>query len=210
MTHRASWSVGRGALLSFLAGVSCTGAVAAQSSTRIELRVEPAVDLYYHARALASDREAKVPAPYQGAVDALPALAEQNLGAWHGRDRAAFYAERRIGTHMLWLAEADELAPGGESFADLVERVAPAIDRLNVEHRGRDIVAVAHGGTIRAAVGVALGLAPQASLAFSTANCSLTRLDHLATNAGGGLWRVVAVNRLLRPRAADSIAPGAL
>ena len=64
------------------------------------------------------------------------------------------------------------------------------------EHRGRDIVAVTHGGTIRAALGLALGLAPQAALAFATENCSLTRLDHLSTGDGGGLWRVVAVNRL--------------
>ena len=33
-----------------------------------------------------------------------------------------------------------------------------------------------HGGTIRAALGVALALAPQAALAFSTDNCSLTRI----------------------------------
>jgi broad specificity phosphatase PhoE len=55
-------------------------------------------------------------------------------------------------------------------------------------------VAVTHGGTIRAAIGLALGLTPQAALAFSTDNCSLTRLDHLATGDGEGLWRVVAVN----------------
>jgi alpha-ribazole phosphatase len=31
-------------------------------------------------------------------------------------------------------------------------------------HAGRDVIAVAHGGTIRAALGLALGLDPEASL----------------------------------------------
>jgi broad specificity phosphatase PhoE len=137
------------------------------------------------------------PAKFAGvAPSALAELAEQHLGAWQGLDRKAFYAERRVGTHALWFGPADERPPGGESFVDLIERVAPAIARLNAEHRGRDIVAVTHGGTIRAAVGLALGLTPQGALAFATDNCSLTRLDCLSTgDSRPHLWRVVAVNR---------------
>ena len=138
-------------------------------------------------------------------ADALSELAEQHLGEWQGLDRKAFYAERRVGAHAFWFAPADQRPPGGESFMDLVERVAPAIARLSARHRGRDIVAVTHGGTIRAALGVALGLAPQAALAFSTDNCSLTRLDHLSAGDGGpGLWRVVTVNRRSWP---ESVSP---
>jgi len=132
------------------------------------------------------------------APTALAELAEQHLGSWQGLNRKAFYAERQVGTQALWFGPADERPPGGESFADLVDRVAPAIARLNLEHRGRDIVAVTHGGTIRAAIALALGLAPQGALAFSADNCSLTRLDHLSTaNGGPGLWRVIAVNRCI-------------
>ncbi len=126
---------------------------------------------------------------------ALSELAEQHLGEWQGLERRSFYADRKVGTHALWFAPAHERAPGGESFADLMERVVPTIERLNREHQGRDIVAVAHGGTIRAALGHALRLDAQAALAFATDNCSLTRLDHLSGAGGPGLWRVVAVNR---------------
>jgi broad specificity phosphatase PhoE len=124
-------------------------------------------------------------------------LAEQHLGDWQGLDRKDFYAARGVGTHThtLWFAAAEERAPGGESFADLVGRVAPAIERLTTAHRGKDIVAVTHGGTIRAALALALGLDPQGALAFATDNCSLTRLDHLCAGSGDGLWRVVTVNR---------------
>jgi broad specificity phosphatase PhoE len=127
-----------------------------------------------------------------------------STGRLAGLERKPFYATRGVGTHTLWFAPADERAPGGESFADLVGRVAPAVERLTMEHRGRDIVAVTHGGTIRAALGLALGLDPQAALAFAADNCSLTRLDHLSAGGGTGLWRVVAVNRRPWPRAATA------
>ena len=74
---------------------------------------------------------------------AVPDLAEQHLGDWQGLDRKAFYAERKVGTHAFWFAPADERPPGGESFADLVGRVAPAIERITQRarrprHRRRD------------------------------------------------------------------------
>jgi alpha-ribazole phosphatase len=125
---------------------------------------------------------------------AVPDLAEQHLGDWQGLERKAFYAERKVGTHTLWFAPAHERPPGGESFVDLLERVRPVVARLTAEHRGRDIVAVTHGGTIRAALALALGLDPQAALSFLIENCSLTRLDYLSPEGAPGLWRVGAVN----------------
>jgi alpha-ribazole phosphatase len=124
----------------------------------------------------------------------VPAFAEQHLGAWQGLERKAFYATRKVGTHTLWFAPARERPPGGESFVDLVERVSPVIASLTRAHRGKDIVAVTHGGTIRAALALALGLDPQAALGFTIENCSLTRLDHLSPDGASALWRVVAVN----------------
>jgi alpha-ribazole phosphatase len=81
--------------------------------------------------------------------------------------------------------------PGGESFAALVERVKPAILRHTAAYRGRDIVAVAHAGTIRAALAFALGIPPQAALNFAIEPLSLTRIDWL-----GAGWRVGGVNWL--------------
>jgi alpha-ribazole phosphatase len=125
---------------------------------------------------------------------AIRDFAEQHLGDWQGLERRAFYAERKVGTHALWFGPATEKPPGGESFVDLVQRVVPAIEGANREHRGRDIVAVTHGGTIRAAIALALGLDPQSALGFSIENCSLTLLDYLDPDGGTPLWRVAAVN----------------
>jgi broad specificity phosphatase PhoE len=127
---------------------------------------------------------------------AVPELAEQHLGEWQGLERKPFYAARRIGTHAFWFAAADERAPGpdGESFVDLVERVVPAIERLDRKYEGRDIVAVTHGGTIRVALALALGVSPQTALSFFLENCSITRIDHLRPDGAPELWRVGAVN----------------
>ena len=125
-----------------------------------------------------------------------PAMREQHLGAWQGmrRDEFARLRPRRPG--QSWLAPAFERAPDGESFVDVIARVGPAIARHTTAHRGHDIICVAHGGTIRAALAVALGLDPERVLNFSIANCSVTRLDHIDDENGGGAWRVAMVNRL--------------
>ena len=126
-------------------------------------------------------------------------LAEQHLGDWQGMNRAAFLASRPAGSH--WFADLDQPAPGGESFMELYNRVRGVIDRINDEHAGRDVIAVAHGGTIKAAIGLALGEQPEKGLAFDIDNCSVTRLDHFAS-AERSNWRLPMVNQ--QPWIADA------
>jgi broad specificity phosphatase PhoE len=76
----------------------------------------------------------------------------------------------------------------------LYNRVCRAIDRINVEHAGHDVIAVGHGGTIKAAIGLALGGQPEKGLAFDVDNCSITRLDHFASKTVGH-WRLPMVNQ---------------
>lgn len=120
-------------------------------------------------------------------------FAEQHLGEWQGLNRAEFFAARAHLSHPFWFGPAAERAPGGESFDDLYARVAPVIERLSAENLNRDIVAVTHGGTIKAAIGHALKLSTDAALAFAIDNCSITRLDQLGTGSAS-LWRVVSIN----------------
>jgi broad specificity phosphatase PhoE len=129
-------------------------------------------------------------------IPALPAFAEQHLGDWQGMDRVSFRRDRGMHAGSFWFSAADERAPNGESFVDLIERVSGTIHRLTAEHKGRNIVAVTHGGTIRAAIGVALGLSPDAVHAFTIDNCSVTCLDHIQDSSGKlpDKWRVGAVN----------------
>jgi len=138
------------------------------------------------------------PDPIPGAdVLVEPDLDEQSFGDWQGQTYVSLAQQRAEEYHRFWFAPARERAPGGESFVDLIERVAPVIQRLNRDFAGRDIIAVAHGGTIRAALGLALDLSPEVSLSFTIDNISLTRLDHFddpAARHGHG-WRVAGVNQ---------------
>ena len=129
-----------------------------------------------------------------GDISCHAAFNEQHLGDWQGQDRRAFRKERRITAMHFWLTSGDEKAPGGESYPDLVNRVQPLIQDLTRKHAGRDIVSITHGGTIRAAIGLALGGPHDISHAFTIDNCSITVLEHLRSADGDGVWRIGAVN----------------
>ncbi len=126
-------------------------------------------------------------------------LAEQNLGQWQGMNRAAFIASRPAGSS--WFADISEPAPGGESFMDLYDRTRRTIERINTLHAGQNVIAVAHGGTIKAALGLALDGQPEKGLSFDIDNCSITRLDLFASE-GRTVWRLPMVNQ--QPWIADA------
>ncbi len=126
-----------------------------------------------------------------------PDFAEQNFGAWQGKswdEIAAFDPDVHT---RFWQDPTVNAPPGGESFSDLIRRVRAAVARLSAAHAGCDIVAVTHGGTIRAALARARDLRPAPAMAVKIDNLSLTRLDHIpdgVLRGRGGSWRVYGVN----------------
>lgn len=150
-------------------------------------------DLQRAVQTAAAIAAAGLPLP-PGILDA--ALREQHFGDWQGEMREEFHARRGGHVPGSWLSAPDERAPNGESFVDLVERVVPAVQRHTGDHAEKDIICVAHGGTIKAALGHALGLSHDQALAFALANCSVTRLDHIVPENGPESWRVAMVNWL--------------
>ena len=105
-----------------------------------------------------------------------PRLWEQDFGAWEGMAHRDLPDIGPLVQNEL----ADFAPPQGESFIDVCTRVWPALLGLGA---GRHIV-VAHAGTIRAALGLALANGHMASahlgLGFSLANLSLTRISRSA------------------------------
>lgn len=122
-------------------------------------------------------------------------LVEQHFGAWQGLTHDELNARQPRAAQRFWSAPATERPPGGESFADMAGRVGAAILRLSAEHAGRDVVCVTHGGPIRAALRLALGVEAEAALRFRIDALSLTRLDAiLEPGAAAPAWRVDGVN----------------
>ncbi|MCP5366268.1 MAG: histidine phosphatase family protein [Hyphomicrobiales bacterium] len=127
---------------------------------------------------------------------------EQDFGAWQGLAWAEMETYDPAAYRAFWDNPAGSAPPGGESFADLIDRAAAVIARLNAAHAGRDIVAVTHGGTIRAAMAVALDLSPNKAMSVVVDNLSLTRLEFIEgglLRGHGGQWRISAVNLPPRP-----------
>ncbi|MBR0971168.1 MULTISPECIES: histidine phosphatase family protein [Bradyrhizobium] len=111
---------------------------------------------------------------------------EQDFGDWTGRRHDDLAAAGGETYARFWSDPACERPPGGESFEDQVARVRTGLSGIGTGAA----TLVVHSGTIRAALCVALDLAPQAALRFVIDPLSLTRIDRLATG-----WRVVSVNQ---------------
>ena len=107
-----------------------------------------------------------------------PDLWEQDFGSWE---------EPGAQIPDLGPLPPAELArqrpPGGESFLDMAARVQPLIERA-----AGTVGIIAHAGTVRAALALAVG---PVALSFSVAPLSLTILSRSAAG-----WAVEAVNRV--------------
>jgi alpha-ribazole phosphatase len=114
------------------------------------------------------------------------AFREQDFGAWTGRRHNDLVAELGDAYRDFWKSPASNAPPGGESFVDQIGRAVAGLAALPAG----DAVLVVHSGTIRAALAIALDLAPDAALRFVIDPLSLTRIDRLESG-----WRVVAVNQ---------------
>ena len=128
-----------------------------------------------------------------GQSDALvqePDLIEQDFGDWQGLSHDQIARDRPDESRRFWLGPAELAPPGGESFADQCARVGPMLERRSDAQRKGDIVAVCHGGTIRAAVAHALDLSPATALRIKVDTLSLTRIERFPD----GAWAVGAVN----------------
>ena len=117
---------------------------------------------------------------------AEPNFREQNFGDWTGRRHYDLARELGAAYRDFWRAPANSKPPGGESFADQIVRVRYGLERLPAG----DVVLVVHSGTIRAALAIALEMAPESALRFAIDPLSLTRIDRLVSG-----WRVCCVNR---------------
>ncbi|MBO6038222.1 MAG: histidine phosphatase family protein [Acetobacter sp.] len=118
-------------------------------------------------------------------------LIEQNLGAWQGVRYTQLHSHLTLPPHPFWAVEETEYPPDGESMIHVCARVGRLLNRLSRTYAGQDMVAITHGGVIRAALAHALHIHIGTALHFSVQNLSLTILEHLPAG-----WRVVTVNEL--------------
>lgn len=112
-----------------------------------------------------------------------PRLWEQDFGAWEGLALASLPDLGPMSPEAL----VHHCPPRGESFADLCARMSPAFTDLS----GGRVAVVAHAGTVRAALALALG-GPAAALA-----CEVAPLSHSMVRLFPGGAAVAYVNRVV-------------
>jgi probable phosphoglycerate mutase len=91
-----------------------------------------------------------------------PRLRELHLGTWQGLTSEQA-RERHPQEHRAWLTGVDAPRGGGETYRDAGERAAACLrEHLPTVPPGGTLLAVTHGGTARAALGLLLQLPHEA------------------------------------------------
>jgi probable phosphoglycerate mutase len=104
-------------------------------------------------------------------------LREVDVGSWSGLTRAEIEARFPEG-YRRWL-DFGHGWDDGESYEELGERVLPALLALAAAHDGSPVLAVTHGGPIRATVAYASGVGyGEARRALTVVeNCGIVRVE---------------------------------
>lgn len=123
---------------------------AADVAAALEARYDGAFEAVYSSHLRRARETAGVVAGRLGLeVHEEPALRELDHGRWDGLLKTEI-VERYPEEYAAYEADPRTVQRGGgESYADLAERLWPVLERLASDHLGERIVAVCHGGPIR-------------------------------------------------------------
>lgn len=110
----------------------------------------------------------------------LPEVRELHIGEWEGRT----WQELQDSYPQEWQARLQDLVnyrvPGGESLAEMAQRVRPALSRIVERHRGEEVVLVGHGGVNRVILLDAIGAPLKRMFAIEQDYGCLNIIDYFA------------------------------
>jgi broad specificity phosphatase PhoE len=115
-----------------------------------------------------------IAAPHGLSPQPLEALTECDVGSWEGLDWQTVRYLDAAGHERFHADPAAFGYPGGESFADVHARVAPALNELLDRHAGESILVVAHHVVNRTFLAGLLGLRPGQARQVSLDNCGIS------------------------------------
>jgi broad specificity phosphatase PhoE len=104
----------------------------------------------------------------------LDALTECDIGRWEGMDWASIREKEETAYQRFMTRPGKFGYPGGETFANVHERVAPALNELLHKHAGHSILVVAHHIVNRTYLAGLLGLKPDQARQVSLDNCGIS------------------------------------
>jgi broad specificity phosphatase PhoE len=143
-------------------------------ATRDLLAIRPIEYCYASPLQRALQTAAIVAAPHGLSPRPLDALSECAVGRWEGLDWQTI--RQRDGEAYRRFLENPAVYgyPGGESFADVYQRVQPALEELLMQHAGEAILVVGHDIVNRTYLSGVLGLRPEQARQVTLDNCGIS------------------------------------
>jgi broad specificity phosphatase PhoE len=116
--------------------------------------------------------------PHGLAVITAPGLTDLDYGAWQGLSHQEV-KERYPELYQVWLTAPYKLRfEHGESLDDVRNRALDTVNRLSVQHRDHNVVAVSHRVVIKLLVCAILGLGASGFWAIRQDTCAVNTIEH--------------------------------
>ena len=124
---------------------------------------------------------ARLSLPAGTAITEASDLRELNFGDWEGLTGPEIEANAPGSLGKTWRGWGE--APSGESLAAFAERIDRVVQRLRAELGEGTALVVAHGGTLRVVICLAMGLPVDKAWQFQLANTAVSELELFADGA---------------------------
>ncbi|MDZ4686544.1 MAG: histidine phosphatase family protein [Planctomycetaceae bacterium] len=129
---------------------------------------------------------------HQLPVETVPDLRECSVGRWEGKSWDAIREHDPEGYEGFFANPVERPHPGGESYTDVLNRVAPAIRGILEANAGRNVVVVAHNLVNRVFLAEYVGIELRHARKLRQMNCCLNLLHHHQ-----GVTELVTLNSVL-------------
>ena len=143
-------------------------------ATRDFLAIRPIDHCYCSPLLRAVQTASIVAAPHGLAPQLLDALTECDVGRWEGLDWQTIRYLDAEAYRRFMENPAEHGYPGGESFADVSQRVCVALEDLLRLHAGQAVLIVAHHVVSRTYLAKLLGLTPNQARQVMLDNCGIS------------------------------------